>query len=124
MKRSWRDTFRVAWEGICYAYRTQRNMKVHVMITACVIPLGIGLQLSSYEWLWIIAAIAIVLAMELMNTAVEAVVDLVMPDLHPLAKIAKDTAAGAVLITAVFAVFVGAIIFAPPLWHLLLSLLP
>lgn len=118
MKRPWRDTFRVALEGIRYAVRTQRNMKVHVVLTVCVILLGIGVQISWLEWLWIMAAIAIVMAMELMNTAIETVVDLVMPEPHPLAKIAKDTAAGAVLVTAVFAVFVGAVIFLRPLWNI------
>lgn len=123
MKRPWRDTFYVAVEGIVYAFNTQRNMKVHAIITFMVIPLGIVARLSWMEWLWIMAAIAMVFAMELMNTAVEAVVDLVMPDPHPVAKIAKDTAAGAVFITAVFAVFVGVVIFVKPLFYIARTML-
>lgn len=123
MKRPWRDTFYVAVEGIVYAFNTQRNMKVHAIITFMVILLGIVARLSWMEWLWIMAAIAMVFAMELMNTAVEAVVDLVMPDPHPVAKIAKDTAAGAVFITAVFAVFVGVVIFAKPLFYIARTML-
>lgn len=119
MKRPWSDTFRVAIAGIIYAIRTQRNMWVHATMSVIALVLGIVLQISTSDWLWLGLAIAIVISAELMNTAVESVVDLVMPKPHPLAKAAKDTAAGAVLVTAVFAVAVGFAIFFEPGMELL-----
>lgn len=123
MKRPWSDTFRVAIAGIIYAIRTQRNMRVHVTMSVIVLILGVVLQISTSDWLWLGLAITIVISAELMNTAVESVVDLVMPKPHPLAKVAKDTAAGAVLVTAVFAVIVGCAIFYEPGMELLHKLL-
>lgn len=114
MKRPWSDTFRVAFAGIAYAIRTQRNMRVHAAMSVLALLLGSVLQISTSDWLWLGLAITIVISAELMNTAVESVVDLVMPKPHPLAKVAKDTAAGAVLVTAVFAVIVGVAIFFEP----------
>lgn len=75
---------------------------------------GVFFGISKMEWLFVLTAIFLVLVTELMNTAVEAAVDLAEPDIHPLAKAAKDTAAGAVLLAAVFAVIVGCIVFANP----------
>ncbi|MGG4393219.1 diacylglycerol kinase family protein [Paenibacillus thiaminolyticus] len=123
MRRPWADTFRVAWEGILYAFRTQRNMRVHAAaaVTACL--LGAVFGISAGEWLWLALAITLVMSAELINTAVESAVDLTMPDPHPLAKIAKDTAAGAVLVTAVFAVIVGVVLFAGRLLQLLRTFL-
>ncbi|MFM9280727.1 diacylglycerol kinase family protein [Paenibacillus jiagnxiensis] len=120
---SWRATFRYALEGIGYALRTQMNMRVHVVISLGVITAGIVFRISRMEWLFILACCALVMAAELFNTAVEAVVDLVSPDAHPLAKAAKDTAAGAVLLAAVFAVITGVIVFYKPVLALLRHLL-
>ncbi|WP_036696887.1 diacylglycerol kinase family protein [Paenibacillus taiwanensis] len=120
-KRPWRHTFQVAIEGIWYTLRTQRNMQVHIAIMFAVTGLGFALELKRTDWLWIGLCITLVIMAELFNTAVETVVDLVMPDLHPLAKIAKDTAAGAVLVAAVFAVIVGVILLGIPLWKLLVN---
>ncbi|MDP4096981.1 diacylglycerol kinase family protein [Paenibacillus sp. P96] len=116
---SWRSTFRYALEGIRYTLRTQINMRMHAAISLCVIAAGIVFHISRMEWLFIITACALVMMAELLNTAVEAVVDLVSPDAHPLAKAAKDTAAGAVLLAAVFAVIIGLIVFYQPLLALL-----
>lgn len=123
MRRPWADTFRVAWDGILYAFRTQRNMRVHAAASAAACLMGAGFGISVGEWLWLALAIALVLSAELMNTAVESAIDLSMPDPHPLAKIAKDTAAGAVFVTAVFAVIVGVVLFAGRLLQLLQSFL-
>ncbi|WP_028595862.1 diacylglycerol kinase family protein [Paenibacillus assamensis] len=110
-RHNWRRTFQAAIDGIKYAYATQRNMRVHLFASIIVILLGILLGVNTSEWLWLLLSITVVIAAELINTAIEAVVDMVMPDQHPLAKIAKDTAAGAVLVTAAFAVITGVTIF-------------
>lgn len=111
----WQSTFRYALEGIRYTFRTQMNMKVHVITSLAVIAAGVVLRISRVDWLFIATACALVMAAELFNTAVEAVVDMVSPQVHPLAKAAKDTAAGAVLLAVVFAVIVGAAVFYRPL---------
>ncbi|MGZ9585021.1 diacylglycerol kinase family protein [Paenibacillus marinisediminis] len=114
-KRSWLNTFQAAFEGIAYALRTQRNMRVHLAIALFACLLGIAMDIGRSDWMWLGLCIALVMAAELINTAVESVVDLVMPEWNPLAKAAKDTAAGAVLIVAIFAVVVGIVIFAEPI---------
>ena len=93
-------------------------MKFHATAAVIVFTAGGLLGLTAVRWLFLALAVTLVISAELMNTAVEAVVDLVSPDEHPLARIAKDTAAGAVLITALFAVFVGIMVFFEPvlLW--------
>ncbi|WP_028588752.1 diacylglycerol kinase family protein [Paenibacillus massiliensis] len=116
-ERSWRLTFRHAWEGIVYAFRTQINMRVHVAATLLVGVMGYILHISLIDWLFVITAMALVLVAEMINTAIETTVDLISPEFHSLAKIAKDTAAGAVLMAAVFAVIVGCIVFFEPVMH-------
>lgn len=117
-ERSWRLTFRHAWEGIVYASRTQINMRVHVAAALLVGLMGYILHISAIDWLFVITAMALVLVAEMINTAIETTVDLISPEFHPLAKIAKDTAAGAVLMAAVFAVIVGCIVFYEPVMHI------
>lgn len=112
-------SFRYAGQGVWYAVRTQRNFRIHLTISAIVILLGILLGLSTMEWAILSITIAFVLMTELFNTAIEAVIDLVQPDYHPLAKIAKDAAAGGVLIVATGAVVVGLFLFVPHLISLI-----
>ena len=88
-------------------------MKIHCMVAALVVIAGLILGLSVTEWCICLGLFGMVMALELVNTAVEAVVDLVTEERKPLAKIAKDTAAGAVLFTAIMAVIIGCIIFIP-----------
>lgn len=118
MKSSLRNTFAFAVQGIIHAFKAERNMKIHTAIAALVFLLGGLLELTPTRWLFLALAVTLVISAELINTAVEAVVDLVSPDEHPLARIAKDTAAGAVLVTALFAVVVGILVFYEPvlLW--------
>jgi diacylglycerol kinase (ATP) len=111
------SSFRYAFAGIRYLLWTQRNAKIHSVLGALAIILGLLLGLDHAEWLAVIVTIAIVFVAEGFNTALEATVDLAMPDYHPLAKIAKDVAAGTVLLTAIAAVVVGLMVFLP---HLLL----
>ncbi|WP_348620117.1 diacylglycerol kinase family protein [Paenibacillus polymyxa] len=121
-RQPWRMTFRYAAEGVMYALRTQVNMRIHVAVALLVIVAGLTLHISRLDWLFVCAAIAIVIVAELFNTAVEAAVDLISPDIHPLAKAAKDTAAGAVLLAAVFAVIIGIFVFYRPMLTLISSL--
>ena len=90
-------SFGWALAGIWEATRTQRNMKIHWAATAGAVGLGVWLGLTPGEWAAVILSCALVLGAECMNTAVEAAVDLASPEHHPLAKRAKDCAAGAVL---------------------------
>ena len=114
------DSFRYAFAGLRYLLWTQRNAKIHTALGLAAIGLGFVLGIDRYEWLALTLTIAIVLAAEGVNTALEAVVDLASPSYHPLAKIAKDVGAGTVLLTAVAAVIVGLLLFVPHLLPLLL----
>jgi diacylglycerol kinase (ATP) len=104
-------SFHHAFEGILYATRTQPNMRVHFLIAALVLLATLILRLDRFYVIATLIVIVVVLSLELMNTAIEAIVDLLTVAHHPLAKSAKDAAAGAVLIGAVGAVFAGYLIF-------------
>ncbi len=115
-ERSWWRSFVYAFAGIAYAWRTQRNFRVEVVIGAFAVTLGIllGVNLAS-----ILVMIALVLTLEMVNTALEALVDLSSPTYHPLAKIAKDVAAGAVLMASCISVLVGIAVLLEPLLRFL-----
>ena len=110
------DSFRHAFAGCYYLLRTQRNAWIHACATTVVTGLGLWLGLSRLEWAVIVLVIGLVWMAEFVNTALEAVVDLASPDLHPLAKVGKDVAAAAVLVGAATSVLVGLLILGPPLW--------
>lgn len=113
-------SFKYAWQGISYAFRTQRNFRIHVGVGSLAMGLAIILGLPPVEMAVIMLTCGVVLTMELVNTALESVVDLtVQQTYHELAKIAKDCAAGAVLLSALLAVSVAACLLLPPLWQLL-----
>ncbi len=97
--------------------RTQRNAWIHATISTLVFLAGLWLGLNRMEWAIILLTITLVWMAEFVNTALEAVVDLASPDLHPLAKIGKDVGAAAVLVGSVAAVIVGLLILGPPLWE-------
>ena len=107
------NSFKYAFMGIKSAIKSERNMKIHVLATLIVIALGFILGLEPLEWVVCIFSIVIVIGGEMLNTAIEAIVDLVSPNINPLAKKAKDIAAGAVLVLAIGALVVGLIIFIP-----------
>ena len=113
-----RNPFVNAFNGIVVSYRSERNLRIHIALALAAVGLGIWTDLTRWEWCWIALCIALVIMAELVNTAIETCVDLVSPNEHPLAKRAKDAAAGAVLIAAVFAVIVGGAIFLPRLWSM------
>lgn len=112
-KRFWKS-FGYAAQGILLAFRNELNMRVHCGVAVFVVLLAAWFRVSAADWLILLLAITLVLGAELINTAIESVVDLVSPDIHPLAKAAKDTAAGAVLLAAVFAVISGVYVFYHP----------
>ncbi|WP_108669631.1 diacylglycerol kinase family protein [Peribacillus acanthi] len=112
-------SFGFAIYGIFHTVKNERNMQIHVFVAAVTIILGCMLPLSYIEWLFIFSAIGGTLSLELVNTAIENTVDLVTEEKHPLAKIAKDVAAGAVLIYALYSVIVGCIIFLPKIYQYL-----
>ena len=107
--------FRNAWAGLCAAVRTQRNMRIHLLAAAAAVGAGFILGLNEVEWSILAISCALVLAFEAMNTALESAVDLVSPQFHPLAKRAKDCAAGAVLVASLSSLVVGGILFIPKL---------
>lgn len=114
-------SFKFAWAGISYAFQTQRNFRIHVVMGSLAIGLGIALHLTAVEMAVVSLTIGAVLGMELLNTAIESVVDLtVKQNYHELAKIAKDCAAAAVLIAALVAIGVAGSLMLPKLWLLIL----
>lgn len=108
-------SFGYAFEGIFAGIRGERNMKIHCFAAVCVIVAGVLFHISVMEWCICLVLFGLILSLELVNTAIEAVVDFVTEDKKPLAKLAKDTAAGAVLIAAVMAAMAGLLIFVPKL---------
>jgi diacylglycerol kinase (ATP) len=109
-----------ALEGVVYTFRTQPNVWIELAALAVVAIAGVWFGIGPLEWALLGLTIAMILALEAVNTAIEAVVDLASPQLHPLAKIAKDAAAGAMVIAVLGSIFVAACIFGPRLWALLL----
>lgn len=113
MKKSLLKSFYYAGVGIYSAFLSERNMKIHVSIMLLVILVGFYFQISILEWIICIILFGVVISAEIMNTAVETVVDLAMPEQHPKAKLAKDLSAGAVLVLAIVAAIIGLLIFIP-----------
>ena len=109
------NSFSYPIKGLKYAYRNEQNLAVDVGMALIVIVFGFIFQIDKYEWAILALTIGLVISCELINTAIEAVVDLVTEEYHPLAKVAKDTSAAAVFIFAIVAVVVGLIIFLPKL---------
>ena len=111
--------FGYAFNGLWYAIRTQRNARVHLLIGALALIAAIILHLSAIEFALLFVAATSVFISEMINTAVEQCVNLASPEYHPLAKIAKDVAAGAVLANAILSIIIGLCIFGPHLWQFL-----
>ncbi len=109
-------SFRHAWDGIITGFRTQPNFKIHLVLSSIPVILGFLLHISGLEWAVILFVIATGLAIELINTAIEFTVDLLTQEYNLLAKFAKDTSAGAMLVFSVFSVLIAAVIFLPRLF--------
>lgn len=106
-------SFKYAIEGIIHGMIHERNLKIHSVIALLVMVFGYYFEINSYEWMFVFLAIGGMFSLELLNTAIERIVDLVSPQYHPLAKQAKDVAAGAVFMFALTSVIIGCIIFLP-----------
>lgn len=114
-------SFGYAFRGIGMLVRTQPNARIHAGATVLAVAAGFWLGMSRGEWCAVIAAIGLVWTAEGVNTAIEATVDLISPETHPLAAQAKDVAAGAVLCAAIAALVIGALVFGPRVWALLVA---
>ena len=107
------SSFIYAFKGLTYAFKTQLNFKIHCVAATLVIALGLYIHLSIEEWTWIAISIGLVMIIELLNTAIEVLVDLISPEKQPKAGAIKDLAAAAVLMSVFVAVTVGLFIFIP-----------
>lgn len=110
-------SFAYAFAGWYFVLKSQPNAWIHAVITMAVGALALWLNVGRFEWVALVLTVMVVWMAEFMNTAIEVVVDMVMPEEHPLAKAAKDVAAATVLIGALGAIIVGLLILGPPLWQ-------
>lgn len=115
--RAWLQSVRFACQGLAFAFRHERNMRIHVGITVPVLLALVLLDVSLIKGLFVLLAMLLVFVSELFNTALEKTIDTLGKPPHPLAKAAKDCAAAAVLLCACFAVIVGMTVFGPLLWE-------
>ena len=111
-----------AFRGWGHVLKTQQNAWIHSLVASLVVVMGLWLGIEAWDWAILVITIAMVFTAEFINTAIEAVVDLASPTVHPLAKVGKDVGAGAVLVAALAAMIVGLLILGPPLWAKVLSL--
>ena len=114
-----KDAFACAAIGVGKAFITQRNFKIHAAFAVLAIILGFALGISQAGWLAIVLCITAVFSLETVNTAIEAIVDMTSPEWNKLAKVAKDCAAGAVLLSAAGSLVIAAIVYIPPIMALL-----
>lgn len=118
IKRKLRKSFFFAIQGISYTIRTQPNMRTHLGLALVAVAAGFAFHISAEEWLALVIVIAFIFILEILNTAIETLVDLYTEEYHHLAKVAKDTAAGAVMVAAIMSICVGLIIFLPKILNL------
>ena len=107
------ESFKYAFRGIGMVLKSEKNMLIHLIISIMVLICGVLFQISITEWMFCLLCFGLVFSTEMMNTAIESIVDLVSPNHHKLAGKAKDIAAGAVLVAAIFTAITGLIIFIP-----------
>jgi len=114
---SWLRTFKNAFAGCWYAFTTQKNFIVHFIISLLVLLLALWLQVSYERFLFLVLAVFLGFAVEMINTMVEKIVDLITQRYHPVAKIIKDLSAGVMLIVSVGVAVIGFLVIFPPLWR-------
>jgi len=112
-------SLRCAWQGLFDLYFTQRNFRIHLVVTVCAVTAAWWFRFDAWRWGMLIQTIGLVLVAEGLNSAVETAVDICSPEIQPLARQAKDMAAGAVLIATFCSIVSGLCLFGPPLWELL-----
>lgn len=115
-------SFTFSISGLTYAYKYEQSMVVHVFITICVLAANFFFKVTAIEWLVTLISIGMVLSAELINSSIEAVVDMVTLDFHPLAKIAKDCGSAATFVLAMMAGAVGCVIYIPYITELFKNL--
>ena len=113
-----RPSFKHALDGLVFVLVTQKNAWIHLFATILVVAAGLLLRINLVSWLALILSIGLVWSMEIINTAIEAMVDLLSPQFHPSAKIAKDAGAAAVLFAAITSAIVGLLVFLPAIFNL------
>lgn len=111
-------SFRYAFQGMATLLKDEHNSRIHVCVMIAVILAGILFGITSYEWCILLLCFGLVLMAEAMNSAIEAIADMVMPEFHPLVKKAKDVAAAGVLISAMASVAIGLVVFLPYIFNL------
>lgn len=121
--RKFLESLRYALEGIAYCIKTQRNMRIHSAFAVFVLIFGIVIRISRMEFITIIMVISLVLICEIFNTAIEKAVDTSTQEYHPIAKISKDVAAGAVLVSSINAIIIGCLIFGRYIWAIILKII-
>ena len=109
-------SFKYAFTGIFTALKKEQNMKIHFLIMSLVIILGFIYNINCMEWIICLICFALVISLEMVNTSIESTVNLITKDRTPLAKIAKDVAAGSVLVSAIISAIIGLIIFIPKIF--------
>ena len=110
-------SFKNSFDGLAYAYKNEQSLWIHGISSIVCILLGICFQLKFYEWAIVLIALGLTLGMELVNTAIEAAVDLVTLEIHPLAKIAKDCGSAATFVCSMIAIAVSLFVYAPYIFH-------
>jgi diacylglycerol kinase len=116
-------SFGYSIDGLVYAYKYEQSMLIHVIATIGVVTANILFGISSFEWLVTLLSIGMVLSAELINTAIEAVVDLVTLEIHPLAKIAKDCGSAATFVLAMMAAAIGFVVYIPHIIELVKNII-
>jgi len=104
-------TFRYAWNGFKTAFSEERNLRIHTVVASIALLMGFYFQITSLEWISLMLTIGLVISLELVNSAIENLTDLVTKEQHPLAGKVKDISAAAVLFASVISVIVGLLIF-------------
>lgn len=115
-------SFKHAYDGVVYTIIKERNMHIHLIVSVLVLFFGAFFSISYTEWLVCLVLIGLVLSLELLNTAIETVVDLITTDENKYAKTAKDVSAGAVLVSAIISAFIGLVIFLPKIFNFIINL--
>lgn len=107
------DSFKHAFDGLIYSFKSTKNLIIDTVIALIVVIAGFIFKVNLTEWAILLICIALVMSLEMVNTAVEEAVNLAMPNIHPIAKISKDVSAGAVLFSAIISAVIGLLIFIP-----------
>ncbi len=107
------DSFKHAFDGLIYSFKSTKNLIIDTVIALLVVIAGFIFKVNLTEWAILLICMALVMSLEMVNTAVEEAVNLAMPNIHPIAKISKDVSAGAVLFSAIISAVIGLLIFIP-----------